>query len=303
MKRENTNASVTNEQNCRTLSSNNVKNRLKLIVVIVKKDLTQICRNGLPILLVIAVFFFISGFLYFDYANTKNGGGLQTTGTWNLDPNNDGVNVTLLQNVYGYAVLVTMFLVACAFSLSYDREVKKGTVRTLTCYPLGVFELVSSKLIYAAIVGFVFGLPAFILPLGILDKPVNDLLLIFFVAYLMSLIIVAVGGFGANAIAFLTKKMYISPSLLANILIGISFLTTSSILTELVYAITPAAGLFESLRLLTPLSPIHQGRLILTAAFEGASSLSIIFIAVPLLLIFVGVFLTLKLWPDIYVKE
>jgi ABC-type transport system involved in multi-copper enzyme maturation permease subunit len=301
MSKENTSASISNEHTCETSTSGNVKNKLKLIFAIVKKDLTQIYRNGLPILLVVAVFWCVFGFLFFDFANTKNGGGVQTTGDWNSIP--ALALYTLLQNVYGYAVLVTMFLVACAFLLSYDKEIKKGTVRTLTCYPLGVFELISSKLIYAAIVGLVFGLPVFISPLGILDKPISDILAVFFVAYLMSLIIVAVGAFGATAIAFLTKRMYLSPSLLATVLIGVSFLTTSSVINELMYAVKWAAGGFQYVRLLTPLSPFHQGRLILTATFGGSFSLSIILIAIPLLLIVLGVILTLKLWPDIYDKE
>ena len=57
-----------------------------------------------------------------------------------------------------------MILIPAAFSIAYGQEITKGTVRTLTCYPVGVFEITIAKLAYAAVVSFIFGLPVFLLP-------------------------------------------------------------------------------------------------------------------------------------------
>jgi hypothetical protein len=288
----------------------NARKKLGLIFTIVLRDITQIRGSGLPVMLTLsALLLSLIGFPFFIIANAEAGlgGALHLDGAWTAS-GIEGVIVkpiilTLVHLVYAYSMVITMILVPVAFSIAYDQEIKKGTVRTLTCYPVGVFEITIAKLTYAAIVGFVFGVPVFLLPILGLGKPIGDLFAIFLVPYFMSLLIVAVGAFVANSIAFAAKKMYIRPTVLAILLIVFSFFTTSTVLSLLSYLLSYVSPFFQAVGKLTPLSLYHQGRLLLTYVFGGSESPIWLVLLLPIALLVSGVWLTLKLWPDIYEKE
>jgi len=302
------------EHSCRGSFSGNARNKLELIFTMVRRDISQIHRQGLPLLLLLSAILLTIGISFLVIANSGAGfgGELDITGQpWTVPSigfggGKSGIpfsSVTLLQVVYGYSVVVTMILIPAAFSLNYNSEVKKGTIRTLTCYPLGVFEITIAKLAYAAIVGFIFAAPVSMLPVLGLEKSVFDLFAVFATAYAFSLVIVAVGAFAANAITVATKKMYIQPPVLANLLVVFSFFTTSTILNLLGAALSFASPFFQAVGQLTPLSLYHQGRLLLTYVFGGSESPIWLVFLLPIALSVLGVWLTLKLWPDIYEKE
>jgi hypothetical protein len=288
----------------------NARKKLGLIFTIVLRDITQIRGSGLPVMLTLsALLLSLIGFPFFIIANAEAGlgGALHLDGAWTAS-GIEGVIVkpiilTLVHLVYAYSMVITMILVPVAFSIAYDQEIKKGTVRTLTCYPVGVFEITIAKLTYAAIMGFIFGVPVFLLPILGLGKPIGDLFAIFLVPYFMSLLIVAVGAFVANSITFATKKMYIRPTVLAILLIVFSFFTTSTVLSLLSYLLSYVSPFFQAVGKLTPLSLYHQGRLLLTYVFGGSESPIWLVFLLPIALLVSGVWLTLKLWPDIYEKE
>jgi hypothetical protein len=316
--KKNSTAESSETHSCRGTFSMNPRRKLRLIFAIALKDITQIHGSGLPILLTLSVLLsLLIGVPFFVIANAEAafGGVLHYGGAWTArgveglivggDPNRAFLgSITVLHMVFAYSIVVTMILVSVAFSISYDQEMKKGTVRTLTCYPVGVFEITIAKLAYAAIVSFILGFPAFLLPTLIgLRRPVGDLFAIFLVAFLMSLLIVTVGAFAANSIAFFTKKMYVRPTLLANLLTIFSLLTTSTILSLLSLFLNYGSPFFHALGELTPLSLYHQGRLILMFVFGGSESPNLLIFMLPTALLVLGVWLTLKLWPDIYEKE
>jgi hypothetical protein len=308
----------TEEHSCRGTFSMNARKKLRLIFTITCRDIMQIRRSGLPVLLTVsALLLSLIGIPCFIYANAGAGfgGALHLNGaSWTV-MGIDGLNaggdanraflssLTLLHLVYAYSIVITMILVPVAFSIAYGQEIKKGTVRTLTCYPVGVFEITIAKLTYAAIVGFVFSMPVFLLPVLGLGKPVGDLFTIFVTAYVISLVIVAVGAFVANSITFATKKMYIQPTLLANLLVVFSFFTTSTVLSFLSYLLSYASPFFQAVGQLTPLSLYHQGRLLLSSVLGGPEfPMWVVFLA-PMALLFLGTWLSLRLWPDIYERE
>jgi hypothetical protein len=303
-------AETSEAHSCRGTFSMNARKKLRLIFTITLRDITQIRGSGLPVLLTLsALLLSLIGFPFFIIANAETGfgGALHLDGAWTAS-GIEGVIVepiilTLLHLVYAYSMVITMILVPVAFSIAYDQEIKKGTVRTLTCYPVGVFEITIAKLTYAAIMGFIFGVPVFLLPILGLGKPIGDLFAIFLVPYFMSLLIVAVGAFVANSLTFATKKMYIRPTLLANLLVVFSFFTTSTVLSLLSYLLSYASPFFQAVSKLTPLSLFHQGRLLLTYVFGGSESPIWLVFLLPFALLVLGTWLSLRLWPDIYEKE
>jgi hypothetical protein len=298
--------------------SMNARGKLGLISAIALKDLTQIHGSGFIILLTLSILLFaLIGFPFFIFANaaTGFGGQLHLGGAWTAtgiegifvgsDPNRIFLStITLVHLALGYSIVVTMILIPAAFSIAYGQEITKGTVRTLTCYPVGVFEITIAKLAYAAVISFIFGLPVFLLPTVVgLGKPVGDLFVIFIVAYFATLLIVSVGAFVANSITFVMKKMYIRPTLFANLLVMFSFLITSTILNGLNLFLTYVSPVFRALGELTPISLYHQGRLLLMFVFGGTESPNWLIFLLPVSLLVLGAWLTLKLWPDIYEKE
>ena len=70
-------------------------------------------------------------------------------------------------------------------------QMKKGTVRTLLCYPIGVLGVTVGKLLYAALAGLIFAGIAFFLPTLGIGKPAGEVLLVFLSAYVLSLATVA----------------------------------------------------------------------------------------------------------------
>ncbi len=222
-----------------------------------------------------------------------------------------GLPFNLLDVVYGWCVLVSMFVVPTAFSAGYGHEMRKGTVRTLVCYPAGVVEITAAKLVYAAIVGFIFSALAGLLPSLASMKPAGEVAGVFFTAYILTLTTVAVGAFGAVALTRLTKRMYIRPTGLPTMLVALSFLFTAGIFRSLLSGLKLFLGLAGldpdgAVRSWMPaitLSPYHLGGASLSAALGGGGSPPLFVVAVPVLLLAAGVWISKKVYPDIYEKE
>jgi len=217
----------------------------------------------------------------------------------------ESLPINLLDFVYGYMVLVTMILVPVAFSSNYSGEMKKGTVRALTLYPVGVLEVTFAKLLYAAIAGFLFSFPISVLPALTLGKPAGDVLGIYATAYLFSFGIVAVAAFSANLLTYFTKRMYLKPTLMPWLFVLYSFFLTFRIFGFLMAALAGAnaAGIRESFAPLIALSPYHQGGLLLSGVLGGPGSPDWVVFLIPVLLLVAGVWFSRKLYPDIYEKE
>ena len=217
----------------------------------------------------------------------------------------ESLPINLLDFVYGYMVLVTMILLPIAFSSNYGGEMKKGTVRALTLYPVGVLEVTVAKLLYAAIAGFLFSFPISVLPPMGIGKPAGDVLGIYAVAYLFSFGIVAVAAFTANLLCYFTKRMYLKPTLMPWLFVLYGFFLTSRIFGFLMgfLAGPGAAGAVAGAAPLITFSPYHQGGLLLSGALGGPGSPDWVVFLIPVLLLVAGVWFSRKLYPDVYEKE
>lgn len=230
--------------------------------------------------------------------------------TVNKKGGGEGIPLTLLDGVYGYAVLVTMILIPTAFATSYNHEMKRGTVTTLVCYPIGVFGITIAKLLYAALVGFIFSVPVTFLPVLGIGKPTGEVFLIFLIAYILSMVIVATAAFVANAITFATKRMYLRPTALPFFLSIFSFFFTSKIfrwtsiaLLSLMGRGDSAPSIVQRMLPITTLSLYHQGGLLLSMALGGPCFPMYLTFLLPLAILLIGIWVSKKLYPDIYEKE
>ncbi len=229
----------------------------------------------------------------------------------NIEPwKNEGegsVPFTLLDVVFGYAVLVTAVLLPMAFSSAYLHEIKRGTVRTLVCYPVGVFEVTLSKAVFSAVVGGALSFIAFALPTSGLEKPFGERFGIFLAAYLLTLVTLVVGALLATSLAFLTKRMHIRPTSLPRLLVLLSILMTGLIFSGIAYLASrdmgAAAATVDRWGPIIALSPYHQGGALLSAVLGGPGSPDAVVFAVPFVLLLVGTWLTKRVLPDVYERE
>ena len=214
---------------------------------------------------------------------------------------------SLLSVVFGFAVLVTAVLLPMAFSSAYLHEIKKGTVRTLVCYPVGVLEVTVSKVAFAAVVGGVLSFIAFALPTATLEKPFGERLGVFLVAYVLTLVTVIVGALVATSMAHVTRRMYLRPTSLPKLFVALSVLTTELLFTGIAFLATrdieAGASMVDAWAPVIALSPYHQGGALLSAALGGPSSANAIVFAVPAVLLVIGTWLTKRVLPDVYEKE
>jgi PKD repeat protein len=224
---------------------------------------------------------------------------------------NGGLNIpfTLLDVTFGMAVLVTMVLVTSALSSCYSHEIKKGTVRTLVCYPVGVLEVTAAKLLYAALVGGILSGFVFLLPASQMGKPGGELLGIFLTAYLLTLSLVAVGALFANALTLVTRRMYIGPTSMPKLLGLLAIVLTRMVVAGIAFLLhflgSPAdpATAPDALSPLIALSPYHQGGALLADALGGPHLTAPLVLAIPIVLLAAGIWLSGRVYPHIYEKE
>ena len=216
---------------------------------------------------------------------------------------------TLLDVTFGMAVLVTMVLVTSAFSSCYSHEIKKGTVRTLVCYPVGVLEVTVAKLLYAALVGGILSGFVFLLPASQMGKPGGELFGIFLTAYLLTLSIVAVGAMLANALTLVTRRMYIGPTSMPTLLGLLAIVLTRMMVAGIAFLLhllgssADPATAPDALSPLIALSPYHQGGALLADALGGPHLTTPLVLAIPIVLLAAGIWLSGRVYPHIYEKE
>ena len=218
------------------------------------------------------------------------------------------VGISLLDLVYGFAALVCVLIVPAAFTGGFKQEIAKGTIRTLMCYPVGVVEVTLAKLLYAAVVGGVFSFVAFYLPVGIIDVPGGTAVTIWLVAYIITMLTVAVGAFLASGMPLVTRRMYIRPHSMARLLVVLGFLLTDGIMGGIRSILGLVTG--QGLELggysggaLTALSPYHLGGEALSSGLGGSGPFPVLIVVMPVILLALGLFLSRRVYPAVFEKE
>jgi len=220
------------------------------------------------------------------------------------------VPFTLLDLIYGFGVLLTLILVPTIFATSYNHEIKKGTVRTLVCYPVGVLEITFAKLIYTFIVGFIVSFIVFFLPMVGIDIPFGELFLIFITALTLSWITVGIGSLLSNMLSYVRKRIVLRPTAVPWFLVIFSLIFTRLMFQLIVALINSVSGgdvevenVLDSFAFPIALSPYHWGGSLLGWLLDGPGYPNILVLLAPAALIFFGIMISKKLRVDIYEKE
>ena len=220
-----------------------------------------------------------------------------------------GVPFNLLEVTFGFAVLVTMFLLPVAFSGGYNHEMKKGTIRTLVTYPVGVLGITVSKLIYTAIAGILITGFVFYLPVQQVEKSPEDVALIFLSAYFLTLMLITLGAFTANALALFTRRMYVRPPTLPFFLVILSFVFTRTVIKgiatflEMLGMDIDPDSVVQGFDPVISMSPYHNGGAFLSQHFDGPGSYNEIVVFSYFILILLGIVLSSRVFPNVYEKE
>ncbi len=218
------------------------------------------------------------------------------------------LGLTLMDVGYGYAVMVCLMLVPMAFAGVFANEIKKGTIRTLLCYPVGPLDITVAKLLFALIVGFIFAFITFILPVGGIDKPMGDYVVVFVTAFGLTFFTMVIGALSALAFARVTGKMWFRPYSLALGAVVLAYLFTE----RMMGLIGTMFALFTNLDpdffvdtfgFLIAISPYHIGGQMLTAYFGGPDEFSPAVFIMPFLLIVAAGYLSMKVYPNVFEKE
>jgi len=218
------------------------------------------------------------------------------------------LGLTLLDAVYGFAVTVCMLLVPMAFGAVFANEIKKGTIRTLLCYPVGPLDITVAKLLFALIIGFIFAFITFILPVGGFDKPTGDLVVVFMAAFGLTFVTMIIGALTALALARVTGKLWFRPYSLATLAVILAYLFTERMMGLLGTLLSNVSDIdpdyfVDTFGFLIAISPFHIGGEMLTAHFGGMDEFSPVVFIVPFLLIVAAGYLSMKVYPNVFEKE
>jgi len=218
------------------------------------------------------------------------------------------LGLTLLDVVYGFAVTICIILVPLAFGGVFANEIKKGTIRTLLCYPVGPLDITVAKLLFALIVGFIFAFITFILPVGGIDKPTGEYVVVFVTAFGLTFFTMVIGALSALAFARVTGKMWFRPYGLAAGAVFLAYLFTERMmgLVGLLFSFMSDLDpdyFVDTFGFLIAISPFHIGGEMLTAYFGGPDEFSPAVFIMPLLLIVAAGYLSMKVYPNVFEKE
>lgn len=225
-------------------------------------------------------------------------------------PSGGGLPFTLLDIAFGYAALVCALLLPTIFALTFRHELARGTVRVLTTYPVGVLEVTVAKLCSTGALGLLLGLPIVVLPMLLAGLPTSTVLGIFLVAYLLTMVTIAVGAMLSCLLARARGRMVLRPTSIPFALtIPFFVLTRLSgwLLQGLVLLVHlpqgTADGLAAVLLPLVTISPYHQGGLLLSMVQHGGNVPDVLVWPLPVLVLLAGGVVTKALYPDLYERE
>ena len=224
--------------------------------------------------------------------------------------------------VYAVAALISTLGVGLAFGSFYGGEIKTGTVRALILYPLDFNDLTLAKLFSASIVGTITSMIGFFLPLapfagyGYLD--IGGVVLIYLAALFTTVCILFAGAFLAHILTYFTGRLFLTPSVVAGLMLVLAALSTQQVLNGIgivILALRSAFGggpimqadfdnLWSTVGGISVVSPHHATATVLTSILGPDSHFPDVYFAIPLgvALVVLGYFLARKIYLDIFIR-
>jgi PKD repeat protein len=215
---------------------------------------------------------------------------------------------TLLDFAYGFCIMVCVIMVPVAFTAAYRKELVRGTVRTLVCYPVNPMDITLSKLLYCFIICLPFTLFAFILPIQGLGKDGGDYMLIFGVTFLLTVVTMTIGAMAALASTKVTKRMWFRPHTMAIGAVWLAYIFTNRMMGLIGTFLEMVAGvdadaLVDAFAPLIAISPYHLGGEMLSAAFGAGTDMNPAVFIIPILLLVGLGWLSMRVYPSVFEKE
>lgn len=234
-----------------------------------------------------------------------------TSNTITISPGEPfSVPFTLLDLIFGFCVLLSLILVPTIFATSYNHEIKKGTVRTLVCYPVGVLEITYAKLIYTFIVGFIVCFLVFFLTMVGIGIPFAELFLVFMTALTLSWLTVGIGSLVSNMLSYARKKIVLRPTAVPWFFVIFSLIFTRLMFRLILALIDSLSGggmdvenVIDRFSVPIAISPYHWGGSLLSWLLDGPGFPNLAVLLVPAALILLGIWTSKRLRVDIYEKE
>ena len=120
---------------------------------------------------------------------------------------------------------------------------------------------------------------------------------------------IALGAFTANALALLTRRMYVRPTTLPYLIVILSFLFTRSIIKgiasflKLLGTNIDPDSVVDGFNPIISLSPYHNGGAFLSQYFDGPGSYNEVVVFAYGILLILGIVLSSRVFPNVYEKE
>ncbi len=215
---------------------------------------------------------------------------------------------SLLDVGYGFAVLVCVIMVPVAFTAAYRKELLRGTVRTLVCYPVGPLDITWAKLLYCFLICLPFTLIAFILPMQGLGKAGGDYMLIFAVTFILTTVTMTIGALAALAATRVTKRMWFRPHTLAFGAVILAYVFTTRMMGLIGTLMNMMFGmdadyLADTFAPLIAISPYHLGGELLYGALGGTTDVNAVVLVLPVLMLVGLGWMAARAYPSIFEKE
>lgn len=230
------------------------------------------------------------------------------------DREGDMINV-----FYGISILVVGIISVSVVGFLYGFEVKRGTIRLLSLYPISMNGITIAKIISSAVIIFIIQFFVLILPfISFMQSSIFPWLFsVFLMAYFINILILITGAFGSQIITSVTGRLMLGMNRFIGLLTLIYFLLTQTIIYLIGFLSVSLRDLSnkEELRImhnydklgkaLSQFSPYHSGgRLIQSSHGHNTGGPDLHFILIiGIILIIAGYYVGRKIPLDVFIRE
>lgn len=221
--------------------------------------------------------------------------------------------------LYTIAVFVSVIVFLVCVNVFYGKELKKGTIRSLSLYPIGMNGLTFAKILSILIIAGIIFIEIFLIPTipFIVMELYPWLTKLILVTYIMNALILVSGAYGAHIFTYFLNNVKISVNRLVSLFLILSVIFTETVLLITGFFIIAMGNLGSqgaddawsswrnTVQDVSVISPYHAGGRIITDigdCYSGSWDLHFI-IPVAILITILGIALGRKIYLDVFIKD
>jgi hypothetical protein len=224
-----------------------------------------------------------------------------------------------MQTFYILFIIVSVIILGFTVNYNYGWEIKRGTMRMLSLYPIDMNGLTLAKVLSASVIMGIIQFLVLFLPLSSLMQPTIYpwLFTVHTMTYLVNIFILLTAAFGSHIITIVSGRMVLAMNRLLAVLITLYIICTETFFTALaefligVRTMTPqeANELYHDYELLGQalgqFSPYHSGgRMIASSAGFNTGGPDLHFVLIiGIALIIGGFILGKRIYLDVFIRE